>query len=181
MSKNDSTTPTNDEAADAAVTDSVEKKMRVVIERHPNPNTTTYHVNRRLTESLRGLSFVSDSGEVRMDRMFSSMDGASQDVEPFAQLLAEKLFRVPGVLSGGFIGGGLSISSYEICVSKGTAFSDADIEPAVLAIIAENAAHGVDELHQSIKSERHLLARYQERDHQTARFGGILGFGDDIE
>lgn len=180
MSKDDSTTPGNNEAAEAAVTDNVEKKMRVVIERHPNPDITTYHVNRRLTDSLRGLSFVSDSGEVKVDSMFSSLDGARQDVEPFAQTLAEKLLRVPGVLGGGFISGGLSISTYEIRVSKGTAFSDADIEPEVLAIIAESFDLTVDELDQSVKSDRHLLARNQELDRQMAEFGGFGGFGDDL-
>lgn len=180
MSKSESTPPVNDEAADVAASDSVEKKMRVVIERHPNPDITTYHVNRRLTESLRALNFVSDSGEVRIDSMFSSLDSVRQDVEPFAQTLAEKLLRVPGVLGGGLISGGLSISSYEIRVSKGTAFSDDDIEPAVLAIIAESFDLTVDELDQTVKSERHLHARYQELGRQMADSGGFLGFGDDL-
>jgi hypothetical protein len=176
MSKDASSTPSQETAPAVPTVDAVEKKLRLIIERHPNPDITTYHLNRRLTDSRHSIAFVNDAGEIKPDRMFSSMTGDDQNVEPFAQELAEKIYQIDGVQSGGIVNTGVTIGTYEIRVGKGKAFSDIDIEEPVVAIIAEVFGLTIDEIDRSMNSERHMLAHYQELDRQEAEgsFGGGL-------
>ena len=156
MSNTDSTTPAVDtEAANATTTD-VEKKLRLVIQRHPNPDATSYHVNRRLTEKSGSYRLVSKEG-VPVERY--SFD--SPELEPFVQLLAEKLIAVPGILAGSSPDNVIRVSTYELAIKKGKAFTDEDIESAVIAIIAESFDLTVEEIDQTVESERHPLAFYQ--------------------
>lgn len=115
------------------MSENIEKKMRIVIERHPNVDVTTYHLDRQLTESRRSLSFELDAGTVKMGRLFASLSGEEQNVEPFALSIAEKIYAIPGIANG-LLGSGVSIDQYKVQVTKGRAFSDDEIEQQVLSV-----------------------------------------------
>lgn len=120
------------------------KGMRVVIERHPNPDVTTYHLNRIMSQSRRSISFEFDSGEVKPSCLFTSEK--EKNVEPFAQSLAERLYAIHGIASDSILSGGIMISMFEVRVSKGKAFDDEEIEPHVLTALAEAFGLSVDDI-----------------------------------
>ena len=97
----------------------------------------------------------------------------SQSEEPFALELAEKIYKITGVQSGGVFNSGVTISTYEIRIGKGMAFTDEEIEEPIVAIIAEAFGLTIEEIDCSLKSERHMLPYYEELDRRMAdSFGG---------
>ncbi|QHN42906.1 hypothetical protein GII36_03515 [Candidatus Mycosynbacter amalyticus] len=114
--------------------------LRIVIERHPNTELTSFHVNRRLTDSKHTIRFAHDSGQVVVDNMFSEVN-----VEPLAQLLAENIYEIPGIQTG-FIGGGVSIENYKVSVSHSRAFDENDIEFAVIEAVAKTINIELDDV-----------------------------------
>jgi hypothetical protein len=141
MSEDDSSTPSEETAAAVPTVDAVEKKLRLIIEHEPNPVITVYHINRRLTGSRKNIVFINDSGNIKPDGSFNSFTGEDQNVEPFAQALAEKIYEIDGIQNNG-----VTIGIYEITIRKGKAFSDIDIERSIVGIIAEVFGLTIDEI-----------------------------------
>lgn len=136
-----------------------ESLMRIVIERHPNPNCTTYHLNRRLSESPSGIAFEYNGGNVRPGGLLSSTR-EELPVEPFVQSVAERIYAVSGVTDDVMVGGsGVRVGAYEIRVGKGRAFSDIEIETGVIAAIADSFGLNVEDIDVTVQSERHMLGR----------------------
>jgi hypothetical protein len=144
MSSNESTTSTviNDEQK---ATTPVDKKMRIVIERHPNPDMTTFKFDRVLTAS--GLEYHLEfvSGEVQ-DVDFMSATEDINEIEDFIVELARKVFAVPGVLYTDDNIGSVTIDQYTMDICKSRAINDSDIERGVIEAVAEMFDLTVDEL-----------------------------------
>jgi hypothetical protein len=187
MSQDANSPAVNNEVAEVAASDNVEKKMRLLIERHPNPDMTTYHIDRRLSDSTRSIDFTDESGSVEVDRRYDFLDGKDQTIEPFQQSLAEKIYRVPGVRKGyngqpgvSFGRPGVSIDEYEITVTKGSAFDGLEVEDAVVAIIAQIFDLTVEELELAVNDKRHLLAHYQRLSGLRDDSGYMVDPRDDL-
>lgn len=133
-----------------------EPKMHIVIERHPNPIVTTYHLDVRLSESGFRFNFDHKNGVVRPESLFSS-ERDELPVDPFVQSLAERIYAIPGVTGDNMTGNGVTVSSYEIRVCKGKAFNDNVIEAGVIAAIAQTFDVLLKDISITIDDQRHML------------------------
>lgn len=105
--------------------------LHVVIERHPNKELTSFHVNRRLSASRNPVRFAYDNDHVVVDSICGNVN-----VEPLAQQTAEKIYEIDGVQSG-LISGGVSVYDYKVTVSHSRAFDENDIEFAVVEALVD--------------------------------------------
>ncbi len=107
--------------------------LHIVIQRHPNKEFTSFHVNRRMSASKRPVNFAYDNM------------GDNVNVEPLAQQLAEKIYEIDGVQSG-LMSGGVSAYDYKVTVSHCRAFDENDIEFAVIEALADVFNVGLDDV-----------------------------------
>lgn len=108
--------------------------LRVVIERHPNPAATTFHLNHRLVERKYGLMFDFENGALVRDTLFGS-DKEDEDLAPWLLELATKLCKTDGVTRE--FTSTVAIDDYKIRIGKAVAFTDDEVEGAVLTVLAE--------------------------------------------
>lgn len=103
---------------------------RVLIERHPNPEFSSIHLDVELTTGCtRYFSKISDGTVVERP----SYDEGEQPTDSFLVTLAEQLFAVRGVVADY---SSLSVSQYELRIQKAQAFSDAEVEDGILRVLA---------------------------------------------
>lgn len=112
--------------------------LRIIVQRHPNPTITTYHVDQ----------WLSDYG--------------------FSRSLTAELEGIPGVVKEGksLISKPIRIEGYEISVERGVAFTDEEVEAGVLASIA--GAFGLTVNDCAIKYEGRGIAANDTPDEETS-------------
>ncbi|MEO8691481.1 MAG: hypothetical protein ABI397_01705, partial [Candidatus Saccharimonas sp.] len=135
--------------------------MSIVVQRHPNPQFSSFHVDRVLSNAPDGVEFKYDRGEVRPDE--SSLEASDLPIEPSVQAIAERIYAIPGISDNGPMGSNLWIGKCEIFVGKGVAFPDREIEEGVIAAIAKSFGLNVEDVTVTINDQRGKHSRAPSR------------------
>jgi len=157
---------TSTEVHEEATTSRHVPLMQIVIERHPNPCITTYHLDQRLTTSRLDVRFECNNGIVRPCPNYSN-EGVL--VEPFIFAMAERLYEIPGIVDNGSTNG-VSFNSYEIRINKGMAFTDNKVEPQVLDVIMQSFGYAIDDIAIQLDDRRHEYQSNRSKSSLKASF-----------
>jgi len=103
-------------------------KNKIVIERTANPNFRKWHLNTQISECDGAESF---------HRSLKEAGESLVQIGGIGKKLVEALFGIDGIE-------GLNVSTYEIEIAKGTAFSWSDIQPEIVDIL--KTAFGEEEV-----------------------------------
>jgi len=155
MSSTDSTTSTvsNDEQE---VTTPVEKKMRVLIERHPNPEVTSFHFTISYTEVVSTIYTELElvSGEVREYIDFTQFEASRTEVDTRTAALAKKIFAVSGIIPYIKHASALTIVGGTVIVSKSRGYDDESVERGVIQAVAEHLGVPFDQIDSTVEDRR---------------------------
>jgi hypothetical protein len=155
MSSNESTASIviNDEQK---VTTPVEKKMRVVIERHPDPEVTSFHFTISYTEVVSTIYTELElvSGEVREYIDFTQYQVSRTEVDSGIAALAQKIFAVSGVIPYIKHASALIIVGGTVIVSKSRGYDDESVERGVIQAVAEHLGVPFDQIDSTVEDRR---------------------------